>query len=315
MNRTKTVGAVVVGLVVVFLIAAHDNTPTPTAAPTVAAPVPVATDPAPSTVPTTMLPPSTAPLAVPADASQPAAVAAYVDFVRKQADQLAAQTKTFVRFYTSDDLQSARTAYGPTRTAWQRIRPVAASLGDLVQRLDLRESDLAAGQAWTGWHRIEKDLSPPPDNRYRPLSAPERATVGAQLVADTEELQKRIAALTFTPTEIATTAQQLIEQMATSLDSPQEVWSGTELWDLQANVDGARAAFESLGRVIEPTHADLASTLTSAFRALDSVLAGYRRENGFKSFGELTGPERTVLAAAVKVVAEPLGRLNAAVAE
>mgnify|MGYP006138656205 CR=1 FL=1 len=30
---------------------------------------------------------------------------------------------------------------------------------------DATEADLADGEAWTGWHRIEKDLWPPADAR------------------------------------------------------------------------------------------------------------------------------------------------------
>ena len=53
------------------------------------------------------------------------------------------------------------TLYAKTRVNWERIEPVAESFGDLDPLLDAREADLEEGQAWTGWHRIEKDLWPP----------------------------------------------------------------------------------------------------------------------------------------------------------
>ena len=60
------------------------------------------------------------------------------------------------------DDDEARALYPVARTHWERIETVAESFGDLDPKMDAREADVdfAAGDKWTGWHVIEKDLWP-----------------------------------------------------------------------------------------------------------------------------------------------------------
>ena len=97
------------------------------------------------------------------------ATAAYQEYVEDESEQLLAGTKRFVAAYNSGDDARARRLYPTVRVHWERIEPVAESFGDLDPRMDAREADLEAGQKWTGWHRIEKDLWPP---RPAPATSP-----------------------------------------------------------------------------------------------------------------------------------------------
>jgi iron uptake system component EfeO len=156
-------------------------------------------------------------------------------------------TQAFAADYAAGEDDAARAAYAPARVSWERIGPVAESFGDLDPRLDLREADLAEGEAWTGWHRIEKDLWPPPDGSYRPSSADERTAWADQLVADTHELARRVGAADFTLTaaQVGSGAKELLDEVATGkVTGEEEIWSHTDLWDFAANVEGARTAFE-----------------------------------------------------------------------
>src|SRR6266700_2265268 len=56
------------------------------------------------------------------------------------------------------DIAGAKALFAPSRVGWETIEPVAESFGDIDPKVDTREADLEKGQAWTGWHRLEKDL-------------------------------------------------------------------------------------------------------------------------------------------------------------
>ena len=84
----------------------------------------------------------------------------YGAYVQDQSDQLVVKTEQFVEAYKAGDDDQARASYADARVHWERIETVAESFGDLDPMMDAREADLEPGQAWTGWHRIEKDLWP-----------------------------------------------------------------------------------------------------------------------------------------------------------
>ena len=49
------------------------------------------------------------------------------------------------------------------------------------------------------------------------------------------------------PTQLGNGAKELLDEVATGkVTGEEEIWSHTDLWDFQANVDGARQAFEDL---------------------------------------------------------------------
>jgi iron uptake system component EfeO len=241
-----------------------------------------------------------------------AATTAYAAYVRDQTAQLVADTDEFVTAYLTGDDDRARQLYAPTREHWERIEPVAESFGDLDPKLDLREADLEEGQEWTGWHRIEKDLWPPAD--YTPLSPEQRATIGEQLVADTAELHSRVQDLTYTADQLGNGAKELLDEVATGkVTGEEEYWSHTDLWDFQANVDGARVMFENLQPVVEVNDPELAADLTERFDTLQNLLDKYRTDDGFVLYTDLTPKQVRQLAAAVDGLAEPLSRLTSTV--
>ena len=241
-----------------------------------------------------------------------AATTAYAAYVQDQSEQLVADTDEFVAAYLAGDEDTARALYAPTRMHWERIEPVAESFGDLDPKLDLREADLEEGQEWTGWHRIEKDLWPPAD--YTALTAAERKALADQLVADTAELNTRVQDLTFTADQLGNGAKELLDEVATGkVTGEEEFWSHTDLWDFQANVDGARVMFESLQPVVEQEDAALATELDTRFTQLQALLDQYKEGDGWALYTDLTPAQVKELAAAVDALGEPLSHLTATV--
>jgi iron uptake system component EfeO len=240
------------------------------------------------------------------------AVTQYVAYVKDQTEQLVTGTKAFAAAFAAGNAAEARNLYASTRMHWERIEPVAESFGDLDPKLDLREADLEPGEKWTGWHRAEKDLFAPAG--YKPMPASERAALSKQLVADTEDLYQRTRTVSLTADKLGNGAKELLDEVATGkVTGEEEAWSHTDLWDFQANVDGARIAFENLRPVLEQKNAALATELDTKFAALQAELKKHATGSGFKYYNELSPAQVQRLASLVDALGEPLSKLTSAV--
>lgn len=239
----------------------------------------------------------------------------YQAYVRDQSAQLLARTHEFVDLYTSgaaDD--EARDLYPVARTHWERIETVAESFGDLDPKMDLREADVEPGTDWTGWHLIEKDLWSAEAVDYTQLTAAERTSYAEDLLANTEELDARVQDLEYTIDDITNGSRGLLEEVATGkVTGEEEIWSHTDLWDFQANVDGARVGFEGVKPLVAVDDAELAETLTARFDELQELLDSHRDGDGFVRYTDLSDADVKALADAVNALAEPLSLLTAAV--
>lgn len=236
----------------------------------------------------------------------------YTSYVKDQSEQLLTGTQQFAAAFASGDAGKARSLYAATRQHWERIEPVAESFGDLDPQLDAREADLEPGQEWTGWHRAEKDLFPPAD--YTALTAAERASIADRLVADTKDLVERTRTLEFTADNLGNGAKELLDEVATGkVTGEEEIWSHTDLWDFQANVDGARIAFENLKPALQQKDPALAASLDEKFAALQAELATHAQGDGFTSYDKLAPEQVQRLASLVDALGEPLSKLTAAV--
>lgn len=242
-----------------------------------------------------------------------AATTQYKAYVQQQAATLLTGTKAFAGAYRNGQDDQARDLYASTRTYWESIEPVAESFGDLDPRLDLREADLEEGQVWTGWHRIEKDLWPPAEGAT-PATPAERQQYADQLVADTQELVDRINQLEFSADQMGNGAKELLDEVATGkVTGEEEAWSHTDLWDFQANVDGARIAYQALRPIVVVKDPALATTLDERFAAIQTELDKYRAGDGFVLYTNLTPAQVRELSDAVSALGEPLSNLTATV--
>ncbi|MDP9937338.1 iron uptake system component EfeO [Paenarthrobacter nicotinovorans] len=236
----------------------------------------------------------------------------YAAYVKDQTEQLVTGTKAFAEAFAAGDAAKARELYAATRMHWERIEPVAESFGDLDPKLDAREADLEPGQEWTGWHRAEKDLFPPAG--YTAMTAAERTAISTQLVADTEDLATRTRTVELTADKLGNGAKELLDEVATGkVTGEEEIWSHTDLWDFQANVDGARIAFESLKPALEQKDAELSKSLDEKFTALQAELKKHAKGDGFAYYNELSPEQVQALASLVDSLGEPLSKLTSAV--
>jgi iron uptake system component EfeO len=242
------------------------------------------------------------------------ATAQYAAYVKDQSQELVDQTTEFVTAYKNGEDEKARTLFPLARGHWERIETVAESFGDLDPRMDLREADLEQGQKWTGWHRIEKDLWPPASG-YKAMTPAQRATFADDLLANTKILDKRVQTLKYTVDQIGNGSKGLLDEVASGkITGEEDIWSHTDLWDFQANVDGARVGYEGLKPILEAKDPALSKQIQTAFDALQTQLDKYKvGEDGFVFYDKVTQAQRKDLSDATNALAEPLSKMTGAI--
>ncbi|MFD7452750.1 iron uptake system protein EfeO [Kitasatospora sp. NPDC059827] len=247
--------------------------------------------------------------AAPADPRLAAAVDAYRKYAQEQADATVPAVEAFAAAIKGGDLEKAKSLYAPSRTGWERTEPVAESFGDVDPKTDTREDKLEQGQAWTGWHRLEKALWA--DARI----GDEEKTLADQLVTDLKDWQKKIPEAEITATSMANGAKELLDEVATNkITGEEDRYSHTDLADFQANVEGAQKAYELLKPVAAEKDPELSKTLDSEFTAINALLAKYKQADGtFTPYDKVTEAERKTFSDAVNSLGEPLSKLAAAV--
>jgi iron uptake system component EfeO len=242
-----------------------------------------------------------------------AATTQYAAYVKDQSQELVDQTTEFLDAYKSGDDETARKLFPEARQHWERIETVAESFGDLDPKMDLREADLEEGQEWTGWHRIEKDLWPPASG-YQAMTPAQRATYGADLLANAKILDKRVQNLDYTVDQIANGSKGLLDEVASGkITGEEDIWSHTDLWDFQANVDGARVGFEGLKPLLEVKDPELSKQIETAFTNLQAELDKYKDGDGFVFYDTVTPAQRKRLSDATNALAEPLSKMTGAI--
>ncbi len=147
---------------------------------------------------------------------------------------------------------------------------------DLDPRIDLREADLEPGQKWTGFHALEKQL-------WVTGLQPDANALADQLMTDVKELDAGVKAADWTidSTQIAGGAQGLLDEVAASkISGEEDIFSHTDLWDFQANVDGSQTAVASVRPILDERNAELGKRVDTAVhrrrRALEQVPRGRR---------------------------------------
>ena len=238
----------------------------------------------------------------------------YKSYVKDQVENLVTGTEEFAAAYIAGDDDAARALYAPTRVFWERIETVAESFGDLDPRMDLREADLEEGQEWTGWHAIEKDLWPADAEAGFTAYTPEkREALASQLVSDTNTLYTEVQDLEFTLDQQANGAIGLLDEVATGkVTGEEEFWSHTDLWDFQANIDGAKVLYAGVRDILLEKDSALVDQLDAEFDELQGLLDAQRVGDGFTLYTELSDDEIRAFSDQVNALGEPLSKLTSA---
>ena len=118
--------------------------------------------------------------------------------------------------------------------------------------------------------------------------------------------------LDFTLSQQTNGAIGLLDEVATGkVTGEEEFWSHTDLWDFQANIDGAKVLYAGVRDILLEEDADLAAELDTEFDALQVLLDAERVGDGFTLYTELTPAEIKAFADQVNALGEPLNQLTA----
>lgn len=274
------------------------------------------------------------------------AVTDYFAFVRNEVSELEPKVEEFAKAYIDGDDDKARDLYAKIRVHYERIEPIAETLGVLDPRIDYREIDyLAEADAlkaddptfteWLGFHRIEKDLWVPAEDAVQPDGTPahegwqpstpeQRKMIGETLIADVKKLNELVSSESFIKdnelniSTVSNGASALLEEIAVGKVTGEENWwSHYDLWDFQANLDGARIAFDLVAPIAERKGEEgksLVAEIRKEFDELQALLAKYGSlEKGFVLYDQVTSEQQKELSDQINALREPLSKLTVTV--
>jgi iron uptake system component EfeO len=237
------------------------------------------------------------------------AVAGYRTYVDEQIATMLRETEAFAAAVRAGDVEQAQALYPVSRRPWERIEPIAGIIPDFDAAVDVREDDFDSPEdpGFTGWHRVEYHLWVDGD-----LAA--AAPYADRLVADLGDLDAASDGLDIQPQVLTVGAQELIEEVAApsgKLSGEEDRYSGTDLYDFKANVEGSEALVALLDPALQQADPDLAATLAEQFATLDAQLAELGSfRSGFVDYDEVTPEQREAFAATLGGLAESLSLLN-----
>jgi iron uptake system component EfeO len=236
------------------------------------------------------------------NAAATTAVSTYRRYVEQEAAQLVADTTAFVNAIKAGDLARAKQLYPTTRTHYETIEPVAESFGDLDPAIDARANDVPANQ-FKGFHRIEQQM-------WQQGNLDGMEPVAAELLANVKMLQRRIPAIELEPAQIANGSVELLNEVASSkITGEEDRYSHTDLWDFEANLEGARQGFEALKPIVSDKDSELASKLEARFTSTEAALKAHQQGDGYVRYTDLTQTDTRKLAAQVDALADVLSQV------
>jgi iron uptake system component EfeO len=227
----------------------------------------------------------------------------YADYVNEQAAELVKRTAAFTAAIKAGDTEKAKSLFASTREPYEKIEPVAESFGSLDPEIDARVNDVADGDQWTGFHRIEKGL-------YEDNSTKGLEKYADLLTEDVEALAKKAKTVTYQAAELANGSTGLLDEVSKSkITGEEDRYSHTDLWDFAANVDGSQAAYKLLSPAVAAKDKKLDEEINARYAAVDSLLAKYRTGDGFVLYTKLTPADTKKLSQAIDALAEPLSQV------
>ena len=223
----------------------------------------------------------------------------YRAFLERETAALVAGVQRLRSALARGDLAAAQRAYAVARVPYERVEPVAESFGDLDPRIDARANDVPKSK-WTGFHPIERRL-------WVQKTTDGTAKLADGLVTDSRELQRLVRTVKLEPAQVGNGANELLGEVSTSkITGEEERYSHIDLLDFQANVEGARAAFDAIRPALAGRDPALVTEIERRFGLVDAALRPHARGDGFVPYTELRKPQVRRLSVVIDALAEPL---------
>lgn len=230
------------------------------------------------------------------------AVDGYHAYAVEQTEELVRVTKTFTDAVRAGDLAAAQTAYALSRQPWERIEPLAALVEDIDRLIDARVDDFAGTDdpAFTGWHQLEYLL-------FDQNSTEGAAPFADQLDRDVARLRDEMPTIEIAPVDVPVGAAELIEEVSEGkITGEENRYAKTDLWDIDANLQGSQVAIDKLSPALMEADPALLGQITAGFNEISDTMRPLRRGDGWVLYctendlypsprcPEVTVPQQTV---------------------
>ncbi len=227
----------------------------------------------------------------------------YQDYVDGQSELLVERTEEFVAAVKAGNVAEAKKLYARSRVPWERIEPIAEKFGTLDPEVDAREGDVPDKQ-WTGFHRIEQAL-------WVENTTEGQDKYADELMSDVERLERKVDDVKLQASDPVFGAVELLNEVsATKITGEEERYSHTDLYDIAANVEGAKVAFDFVKPVVKRENPELVAEIEARFEDVDQEIQPYRRGDGWASYEKVDENERRELSQKIDALAEPLSRVG-----
>jgi iron uptake system component EfeO len=227
----------------------------------------------------------------------------YQDYVDGQSELLVDRTEKFVAAVKAGDVAEAKRLYAPSRVPWERIEPIAEKFGTIDPEVDAREGDVPDKQ-WTGFHRIEQAL-------WVENTTEGQDEYADELMSDVERLERKVDDVKLQASDPVFGAVELLNEVsATKITGEEERYSHTDLYDIAANVEGAKVAFDFVKPVVKRENPELVAEIEARFEDVEREIEPYRRGDGWVSYDKVDEKERRELSQKIDALAEPLSRVG-----
>ncbi|BBX20509.1 peptidase M75 [Mycolicibacterium duvalii] len=235
----------------------------------------------------------------------------YKAYVSGQIDELVGVVKVFTDAVRAGDLQAAQDAYAPSRMPWERIEPIAGLVEEIDGKIDARVDDFAGvdDPEFTGWHRLEYIL-------FEQNTTEGGAPFADQLDADVAALQDQFAAVEVEPVNVATGAAELVEEVSEGkITGEEDRYAKTDLWDFDANLQGAREAVGTLNPALTEADPALLGEINAGLDAVYATLQPLRQGDGWVLFCTENDPYPSARCPEVTVEPQTIDTLKAQLAD
>ncbi len=247
--------------------------------------------------------------AVPAEVLDKAA-ADYKAYVSSNIDELQRVVKVFTDAVRAGDLQAAQDAYAPSRAPWERIEPIAGLVEDIDRKIDARVDDFAGvdDPEFTGWHRLEFIL-------FEQNTTEGAAPFADQLDRDVAALKEQFPSVEVKPVDVSNGAAELIEEVSEGkITGEEDRYSKTDLWDFDANLQGARDAISKLNPALVQADPALLGKIDAGINSVFDTMRPLRRGDGWVLFCTENDPYPSPRCTAVTVDPPTIDKLKAELA-
>jgi iron uptake system component EfeO len=227
----------------------------------------------------------------------------YQNYVDGQSELLVDRTHEFVAAVKAGDVAKAKELYATSRVPWERVEPIAEKFGNLDPEVDAREGDVPHKQ-WTGFHRIEQAL-------WVENTTEGQGEYADELMSDVERLERKVDDVKLQASDPVFGAVELLNEVsATKITGEEERYSHTDLYDIAANVEGAKVAFDFVKPVVKRENPELVAEIEARFEGVEREIEPYRRGDGWVSYEQVNEKERRELSQKIDALAEPLSRVG-----